>query len=369
MCLPLAAQTPAFDDLTMVDDEIAETYRSAGKNHVFLRSKRGAGGLNKTSAADSIKTFAIKEIVLVFTEVNESAFDEREDANRERWENLLKTYPELFQSGTTYKSLCQCKIGGDSIAFKKAQGFYIYFTPKGAETKAAVKAEEKPAEVKASPAEEKSKVGKTSKVEENPAKTEKEAAKAGKTKTKEAEKEKEKAEKVVVEENKASPNNETQESGNSQEEAVKNVPQRKAPVGKARRAKDPKACRPACYENGDDDLNNFFKTTLVFSKKERRHIKKLSPIVKIQLNVDGSLKKVQVTGEDELLNKKVEGAINMMNKWNAAVKNGLTVKSEVKITLKYDKESKGLKPFEVVMNPRPGPKCKCASDSEIFGSD
>ena len=56
-----------------------------------------------------------------------------------------------------------------------------------------------------------------------------------------------------------------------EETAVKTAPVRKAAVGKARRTKDPKACRPACYESGDDDLNNYFKTNLTFTKKERKH--------------------------------------------------------------------------------------------------
>jgi hypothetical protein len=375
MCLPIFGQTPAYDDLTMESDEITETFRPAAKNHIFLRSKRGTSGLNKTSAGDSIKTFPVVEIVLVFTEVNESAFDEREDANRERWENLMKTYPEYFQANTLYKSLCQCKIGGDSVAFKKAQGFYVYYkgkAPKPAEP--VVKVEEKKVEepkVEEKKVEEKKvetkkteeKIVETKKVEEKKIEDKKEVVKeVEKPVTKEKEIEKKKEEKVAVEETKP-----VEETNTVEEPVVKATPQKKAPVGKARRAKDPKACRPACYESGDDDLNAFFKSNLTFTKKERRHVKKLSPVVKIQLNVDGSIKKVTVTGEDEVLNKKVEGAVNGMNKWNAAVKNGVTVKSEVKITLKYDKDAKGLKPFEVVMVPRPGPKCKCVSDSEMFG--
>jgi hypothetical protein len=59
-----------------------------------------------------------------------------------------------------------------------------------------------------------------------------------------------------------------------------------------------------------------------------------------------------------------------MEAWNPAVKGGFSVKSEVKITLKYDKSTKAIKPFEVAITPRPAPKClECKSDSEIFGSD
>jgi hypothetical protein len=44
------------------------------------------------------------------------------------------------------------------------------------------------------------------------------------------------------------------------------------------------------------------------------------------------------------------------------------VKSEVRFNLKYDKETKALKPADMVLLPRPNPKClQCLSDSDIFG--
>jgi hypothetical protein len=56
-----------------------------------------------------------------------------------------------------------------------------------------------------------------------------------------------------------------------------------------------------------------------------------------------------------------------MGYWNPAVKAGVTVKSEVKFNLKYDKPSKSVKPMDIVINPRPGQKCPCVTDSEMFG--
>jgi hypothetical protein len=86
------------------------------------------------------------------------------------------------------------------------------------------------------------------------------------------------------------------------------------------------------------------------------------------LNFDGSIKKAMVTGTNEELNVLVSAAIKNMNLWNPAVKGGVTIKSQVKMTLKYDKETKGMKPFEMMITPRPNPKCtKCISDAEIFG--
>jgi hypothetical protein len=102
------------------------------------------------------------------------------------------------------------------------------------------------------------------------------------------------------------------------------------------------------------------------SRKQRRVAKKQMPVVKLQLNVDGSIKKVLVTCPDEKLNLIITEAVKSMNPWNATVKNGATVKSEVKITLKYDKKSKSMKAEEVAVTPRLAPKCKCVSDSDLF---
>src|SRR5262249_22675428 len=120
-----------------------------------------------------------------------------------------------------------------------------------------------------------------------------------------------------------------------------------AGVAKPRRSKDTKACRPPCYESGDEDLNAFFKQNVVLTKKQKKKGKNLMAVVKLSLHFDGTIKKEMVTGENEDFNKQVEEAVKGMNKWNAAVKNGVSIKSEVKITLKFDKETKSMKPFEV----------------------
>ncbi|MEO6304705.1 MAG: hypothetical protein ABIP51_16205, partial [Bacteroidia bacterium] len=159
LCSPLVGQT-TFEEMSFDADSLGTAYKSAGKNYAFIRSKKGTGGLTKTSTADSIlaKAIPVTEIVLVFSETDPSAIAEREDGNRQRWENLLVTYPDLFQFSTTYKNLCQCKNGGDAEAFKKSQGFYVYFgaeEPKVEEKKPVAKVEEKKTTTK-EPKEEKS---------------------------------------------------------------------------------------------------------------------------------------------------------------------------------------------------------------------
>jgi hypothetical protein len=362
--LPLAGQAPAYDDLVFESDSITKAYKPLGKNFVFIRSKRGTGGVAKTSRADSILSLPITDIVLVFSELSTDAMAYREDANRERWENLLKTYPVFFQFETNYKNLCQCNTNGDTAAFKKAQGFYIYIKGKEEPKPAAAKVEKaadkdvadagksKNSKSNDEPKEEKRKKVK----EEKPVKEEK-VEKEAKTEKKEKPRKEEK----VVKEEKV-----------EKEEVTESAPApkvKKAGFSKPKKAKDPKACRPPCYEGGDEDLHTFFKDNVKLSKKEKRHSDELVCKLRLQLNFDGTIKKSFITGVNETLNKQVEDAVKNMDTWNACVVNGTTVKSDVTLTLKYDVETQSIKPFETMITPRPGPKCKCASDTELFGSD
>jgi hypothetical protein len=350
-CAPSLAQAPSYDELNFESDSITTPFRPSGKNYAFLRSKRGTSGLNKTGKADSIVSLPVTEIVLVFSELTPSAIEEREEANRERWENLMMTYPEFFQFSTTFKAVCQCNNDGDDEAFKKVQGFYVFYTPP--ETAVA----EKPAVKPSKPA-------------EVPAVTRAEEKKPA-TKNPEEKKPEEKkiAENTPAKENEA-PKGEVV-TGDDDEEtptvAVKPKKERpaKAAVMKPRKAKDPKACGSPCYGEGDDDLNNFFKENITLTKKQKRKGKKLNALIKLQLNFDGTIKNSAVSGANEVLNQQLAGAVKLMNSWNPAVKNGTTIKSEVKITIKYDRETKALKAFEVASIPRLGPRCKCLSPSDL----
>jgi hypothetical protein len=120
ICLSLSAQdAPVFDDLIIESDSLAKAYKAPGKNFIILKSKRGSDGMPKTSSGDSIKAMNITDIVLVYTENEASDLATREIANRERWENLIKTYPEFFKENPTLFNTCQCVKGGDAEALKK----------------------------------------------------------------------------------------------------------------------------------------------------------------------------------------------------------------------------------------------------------
>jgi hypothetical protein len=102
------------------------------------------------------------------------------------------------------------------------------------------------------------------------------------------------------------------------------------------------------------------------SKKQKRKAKNWVAQVRLQINLDGTIKKAMVTSTEEAFKVQVEEIIKSMNTWNAAVKNGTTVKSEVRFTLKFDKDAKCMKPFDIITNPKSSPRCPCISDGEMF---
>ncbi len=370
--ISLSAQTPVFEDLIFETDSITTPYKPTGKNYAFLKSKRGSDGMPKTSRADSILALPITDIVLVFSELNPDAINNRLTANQERWENLLRTYPQFFQFSTNYKEMCQCKNGGDAEVFKEGQGFYVYFA--------------KPEPVKVA---EKQPVAQTKTEEKQPevktkTKEEKEPKEAAVVKTKEPKEKKEpvKEEKVVKEKSKKEKEKEKEEENEPAEAGVEGAeqtlavdmsaeaPKKRTGYTKPKRSKDVKACRPPCYEGGDESLNTFFKENIVLSKKQKRQVKASVSTVKLQLNFDGSIKKALVNGTNPILNEMVTNAIKNMDLWDPMVKGGVTVKSEVKLTLKYDKSTKAIRPFETMITPRPNPKCtECKSDADMGFKD
>jgi hypothetical protein len=378
-------QEPSFYELTFGIDSTTTPYKANNNNYVFIRSKRGTEPIKATSAGDSIKSFVIQKIVLVFSESSTAELENREAYNQERWENLIPTYPEFFQATTTYKNICQCSQDASGPSYKEVQGFYIYYTPKGvsvpkkevevakAETpKAAEPEKQEPkkevvvAKVETPiPAEPKKET-----VKEEPKKDVESIKKVEPKKVKEVEA---KVEVAKVEEvkpvevvKKEEPKKEveaiTPPANTNTEEVTDSKNKATAPPAKPRKAKDPKACRTACYGTGESDLNAFFKDKVVLTKK----MKKDEVDLKLQLNLDGTVKKVVIKGENAELNKLVEEAVKDMI-WNASVKSGLTIKSEVKMILKFDKKLKGLKAEELMVSPRLGPKClTCTSDEELF---
>lgn len=369
ICWPACySQSVSYYDLTIESDSIVKPFVSTSANFAFVRSKRGVDGVNQTPEADAIRNGTIQKIILVFSEDSPEDIENREEYNMERWDNLILTYPEFFQEKTKYKNICQCVAEAGSESFKQAQGFYIYFKTdekpvvkeekKAEPEKKTVEPEKKsstekvaevaiPAVVIATGAE----AAKVSKSEEKPAKS---------VETKEETTSREPEKKSVADDPELEP---------VEKPVAKTSTSAKKPVSnKPRRAKDPKACRPAFYGSGDEDIDAFFRDNFVLDKKQKKKAKKVEAEIRLQLNVDGSIKRVMVICENEEFKSMFEQTVKAMNNWNAAVRGGVTVRSEVRMKLRFDKESKSFKKFELINNPKPGPKCKQQSDEELFGS-
>jgi hypothetical protein len=354
----IAQEAPVYDDMVIEMDSVTSVYKPSSKNFIFMKSKRGSDGVPKTSSADSILALnlPITDIVLVYTEDNASDLAKRELANRERWENLAKTYPQFFQFETNYKSLCQCNYSGDQTAFKLAQGFYIYFPGKEPPKPAAPKVAEKKTETPKAEEKKSEKVKEEKPKKEKKEEIAKEEPKEQKVKEEKPKKEKKKKDEEVVVKEEPAP---------VVEEPIVAKPKKQG-YATPKKAKDAKQCRPPCYEGGDEGLNNFLKEAIPLSKKQKRHSGDLEATVTLMLHFDGSIKKHMVMCADEEFKKQVEEAIKMMDLWNPAVKGGVTIKSQVKMVLKYDSGSKQIKPFDINIIPRPAPKCTdCLSDSDI----
>ncbi len=370
LCLLMATvvySQPSYYDLNFENDSVRTAFKSPTENYVFVRSKRGVDGVNQTAEADAIRNGTIQKIVLVFSEDSPEDLENREEYNMERWDNLILTYPEFFQEKTKYKNVCQCTPDAGNDSFKEAQGFYIYY--KTAE-KPVVKEEKKAEpEQKAVAVEKKEEPQKPLKAAEVvvPAVAVTTGAVATISEEKPAKEPEKKSETPVnANENKVveSPDTEEEEKTTTKPAVVAKKPSSNKP----RRAKDPKACRPAFYGNGDEDLDAFFLNSFMLDKKQKKQAKKVEAELRIQLNVDGSVKRVIVICDNAEFKSMFEKTIMGMGNWNAAVRGGVTIRSEVRLKIKYDKESKGFKKYEMTVNPKPGPKCKMQTDEELFGS-
>lgn len=363
------SQSVSYYDLTIDADSVTSPFVSPSANYAFVRSKRGVDGVNQTAEADAIRQSPILKIVLVFSEDSPEDLENREEYNMERWDNLILTYPEFFQEKTKYRNICQCSPEAGGEAFKQAQGFYIYYktTEKPAVTEA-----KKPDVPKQEP------VTETKKKDEPRVETPAAAIPAAAIP----------AAAVAVEAAKPSAPNPSETKTDAPKEQAQKAREpallddepvvlekpakasaaKRPASNKPRRAKDPKACRAAFYGSGDEDLNAYFRDNITLSKKEKKKAKKWEAELRIQLNVDGSVKRVMVMGTETEFNKTLEGLVKNMNNWNAAVRNGVTIRSEVRMKIKFDKECKCFKPYEISNNPKPAPKCRQQSDEELFGS-
>src|SRR5687768_11487636 len=116
----LTAQTVSLEDIDFAPtDTLQGSYAiKAGNPYVFIASAFGAEEITKTASLDSISGFLIREIVLVYSRYHKAENFNQARLNEARWNNLLKTYPTLFQHGIArFRNVCQ-DVTGDTTAKK-----------------------------------------------------------------------------------------------------------------------------------------------------------------------------------------------------------------------------------------------------------
>jgi hypothetical protein len=287
--------------------------------YIFIASSFGSDRILQGTKLDSISDFLIKEIVLVYSRYHKSENFSQSKLNDARWNNLLKDYPQLFQNGTTrYKNICQDGLTSDTVAKKLTHGFYIYFENRADPVKRETEISEISKMVQAMGID----TAETSETESAPVETEE----------------------IIP---------------------LSELRKKHSKFKKPMRTIDPKACRQPFYMTGMNDLDNFFKEHITLTPRQKRHPKKLDAEVLLRLDFNGFIKSAHVLTANKLLIEQIRKALSEMNVWNPAVKNGITIKSDVKFLLHCTPEGKmGLKGTYIVS--RNLAKCGTASDEELF---
>jgi hypothetical protein len=283
---------PAAREISVSELEfkLSDTVNGAYKpqkniKHIFIASKFGSPVVEQSKVLDSISGFLITDIVLVYSKYKYSDNFSQSKLNRARWENLLKKYPSLFQSGTTkYGDICQAGFQSDSSARELSHGFFIYF------------------ENRADPVERQEEIEKISKM----------------------------LEKMGVDTSSSGP-----EEAEKPGEAIVPVSGTfgMAKPAKPLKAKDPKACRQPYYKNGMPDLQAFFRTSIGLSNKQKRNPEDVTAEVNLRLDFRGQIKSAHVMSKDQQFITQIREALARMSLWHPAVINGVAVKTNVKLLL------------------------------------
>lgn len=301
-----------------LDDTVQGAYKPRAKQqHLFIASRFGSPDVDPSRALDSVSGFLINDIVLVFSKYKQSDNFSQARLNAARWENLLKSYPQLFQSGTTkYGNICQAGIHNDSVARELTHGFYIYY------------------ENRSDPEERNKEIAEISKM----------------------------LDRMGVDTSGAA----TPEPAVPASEVIPVKPGSSPPrFKKPMRAKDPKACRQAYYKNGLNDLNAFFRSHIELTNRQKRHPEKVTAEVQVRLSYNGRIRSAYVLSTDDEFIKQIREALADMSLWHPAVLNGITINTSVKFNLICTEHGKvklkgGLIPVRSLL------KCGTQPDEMLF---
>jgi hypothetical protein len=314
--LGLAAQTglPGF----ITSDTIKGYYHVNEQPSIFIASAFASEKVVSTTKLDSVRNFLIREIVLVYSRYHKSENFKQAPLNEARWNNLLSEYPTLFENGTThYRNICQ-DLENDTTAKKLPHGFYIYFENPG-----------------------------------DPLKRDREIS--GITK--------------LVQSMGIDTSDFLEEDLKMPDSSgmipVSGLSKKHSKFKKPMHARDSKACRQPFYQTGIKDLDAFFREKIKLTRFQKIRPGKLDTEIRLTLDFNGFIKSAFVLCADKLLIEQIKRALSEMEVWNPAVRNGLTIKANVKFSLRYFPDGTlGL--IGGVTVPYMLSKCGTASDDELF---
>jgi hypothetical protein len=326
------AQTHQFSELSFKStDSIKGTYHADKlKKFIYVTSKFGSDEVKQLNQLDSISSFFISKIVLVYSEFHKAEKFNQAHLNLNRWQNLYKTYPSFFNTGlTSYQNVCQYGIKTDSVAKKLTHGFYVYY------------------ENRSDPVVRKREINEIHRL------LEKLGVNANDT--------------AEVESATSSEVKKTEDSVSTESIAINPSKSKKSKFKKPMRAKDPRACRQPFYQTGKTDLSDFFKENIQLTEKQlrKRNRKKLEAEIRLQLEYNGAIRYADISSTDQKLIAEIGKVLSLMGVWNPAVKNGITIKSEVKFKIKCTDADK-MELLGEVYVPKTLAKCAFTPDEELF---
>lgn len=318
--LACRAQPATFNEVAFLPEDTIQNAYTVKQNqlYVFIPSRFGKHEIGDIPVLDSIKTFLVKDVVLVYSMFRKSDQFNQTRLNEKRWTNLLEQYPEVFRNGPTkYHNVCQSGVVSDSAAKQLTHGFYIYFENPADEKKREVEVREI------------SKMLLSLGVDTSEADAE------------------------IV------------HSGPDEIELAKSPGTRHSKFRKPMRTKDPKACRQPFFENGRTDLSDYFKEKITLAKKQKRKPERLVAEVKLRLDFNGQIRSANIMARNDQLIQQIKKALSEMPLWHPAVRNGITIKSDVRFLLEYNAAGHMSLRGNVIL-PKYLADCGVTPDEELF---
>ncbi len=323
----LSAQVGSVNELIDIPDVDVEIYRPKKDTpYVFVPSGFAASEVKNTKTPDSLKNHVVYKVVLVYSAYHKSENFNQEKLNYDRWNKLFLKNPELFSNGgTSYLNIRQTSATTDTSAKKLMHGFYIYYRQPAL------------AEARKKEVDDLKEFMTTIGVDlkdsiESPSLV------------------------TLAKKAKLKPDD---------DEETTSLAERKETFWSPKRTRDKFACRQPFYGNGPSDIEDFFNSTVKLSKRLKKKRKPVDTDIILRLHFNGSLVSARIISSNKEFAPEISTAVKKMKRWNPSIKNGMTVKSDVRFKLRYSDGKFNLMGAPLVA--RQLQKCDCCTpDSLLF---